>query len=149
MTSRKYKLLVILFWVLMVAVDRMWRVAFFSLVPLLLLVPVMLAWRRRHVFVWLMGWGLLAALVTTNSLLVVGGITFLPWLVRRLLRRVSVDFSFTFFGVLGLTVGLQLLLITGWALPSRTLILLTGLLVSCVSFVALVAEQHLSPYGPA
>lgn len=146
MTKGWYRLLVILFWGGVVLLDRLWHVALFSLLPLLVLAPLLLAWQPRHTERRLVGWGIVALLFSTTSPLVIGGVTIIPWLIRRLVRHVSVDVSLTFFGVLLLTVGLQTALIFGWSAPPWALVIPMIVLVTSTAFAALVTREQLAPH---
>lgn len=127
-------------------IDRTWHVALFSMVPLVLLAPLILAWRRQALK-WLAGWGVMALLFSVASPLVVAGLVFVPWLVRRALRRVTVDISLTFFSVLLLTVVIQAAVAFSWSAPPWALAVPMAILVASSAFMALVAARQLSPHA--
>lgn len=145
MTRGRYRWLVFSFLLVLVLLDRLWHVSLFSLVPLFLIAPLLLAWHPSQPLRWVVGWGGVALLLTTASPVVVGAVTLLPWLVRRLLPRVQIDFSFSFLVTLLITVALQLGFIFKLVAVPWAIVVPMWLLAAGVAGTALLVAQQIGP----
>lgn len=143
MTTPRYRFLVAAFLLSLVVIDRGWHNSLFSMVPLFLIMPALLAWRSEHPLVWVVAWSGVALLLTTATPLVVGGVTFIPWFVRRLLPRIHVDLSFSFLFTLLLTAALQVGLVFATIQLPWAIVIPMCLLVASFAFAALLSAQQL------
>lgn len=146
MTIRTYRLLVTGFLLSLVVVDRFWHISLFSMVPLVMLIPILLTWHTSHPLGAVLTWGAITLFLTVASPLIIGGLAVVPWVVRRLLSWITVDLSFSFLFILLATSLLQLGLIFYTGVIPWGIAIPVWLLVSAIAFVALVVDQQVSPY---
>jgi len=83
------------------------HLSLFSLVPMIFLVPVVLAWNTTSALPYVLLWGMVAELFSTSPGGIVLLVTLLPVGMARLTKNIPVDVSGRFFVVLLVTIALQ------------------------------------------
>lgn len=125
----------------------------FSLIPLPVVIPIILTWTAPNAWIFLAIWAITAELFSTLPPGLLAIITFLPWIIRLLIPRVTADLSFTFLAVIVCTVLVQVaavvgydLITTGW--PTWPWPVLSWMIVLCSLFTATatIAWYQVKPY---
>jgi len=82
--------------------------SFFSLIPFSISMPFLLTWLFPKPAWYLLGWALIAELVSTVPFGIMTIATFLPLFVHYIFQRIKIDLSFSFLGITLLTIILQI-----------------------------------------